>query len=82
MQLHTMWTPKFSNLQLVKNDNIQRKYFKIVYDSLVIFFFTQINTKCCHFNVTLIFSFQSKGRENQLRHVHEFRIIYILQSAL
>lgn len=38
MQLHTMWTPKCSNLQLVKNDNIQRKYFKIVYDSLVIIF--------------------------------------------
>lgn len=33
MQLHTMWIPKFSNLQLVKKDNIQRKYFKIVYDS-------------------------------------------------
>lgn len=30
MQLHTTWTPKFPSLQLVKKDNIQRKYFKIV----------------------------------------------------
>lgn len=81
MQLHTRWTPKFSNLQLVKKDNIQRKYFKIVCDSLVSDFFTRINTKFCHFNVTMKFSLQFK-RENQLRHGHEFRIIYILQSAL
>lgn len=67
MQLHTMWTPKCSNLQLVKNDNIQRKYFKIVYDSLVIIFFYsnkyQILPFQCHNEIQ--FSIQGEGESTE-----------------